>query len=116
MPTGAGVAAGPFHSQSNEAWFSDSQNLKNQMFASLVFRAVENRKTIIKAGNKTYGVLVYPSGKQEKLKTGNNTKKLTVNINSGSSLFARTNNYLMNIVLVLLLILLMKQIIQKLKS
>jgi apolipoprotein N-acyltransferase len=102
--------------QSNEAWFSDSQNLKNQMFASLVFRAVENRKTIIKAGNKTYGGLVYPSGKQEKLKTGNNTKKLTVNINSGSSLFARTNNYLMNIVLVLLLILLMKQIIQKLKS
>ncbi|MFT5667020.1 MAG: 2-oxoisovalerate dehydrogenase E1 component [Vicingaceae bacterium] len=28
MPTGAGVAAGPFHSQSNEAWFSHIPGLK----------------------------------------------------------------------------------------
>jgi 2-oxoisovalerate dehydrogenase E1 component len=28
MPTGAGVAAGPFHSQSNEAWFSHVPGLK----------------------------------------------------------------------------------------
>lgn len=28
MPTGAGVAAGPFHSQSNEAWFSKIPGLK----------------------------------------------------------------------------------------
>lgn len=28
MPTGAGVAAGPFHSQSNEAWFAKTAGLK----------------------------------------------------------------------------------------
>ena len=28
MPTGAGVGAGPFHSQSNEAWFSHTSGLK----------------------------------------------------------------------------------------
>ncbi len=28
MPTGAGVAAGPFHSQSNEAWFFHTPGLK----------------------------------------------------------------------------------------
>ncbi len=28
MPTGAGVAAGPFHSQSNEAWFMNTPGLK----------------------------------------------------------------------------------------
>ena len=28
MPTGAGVGAGPFHSQSNEAWFTHVPGLK----------------------------------------------------------------------------------------
>ena len=28
MPTGAGVNAGPFHSQSNEAWFFHTPGLK----------------------------------------------------------------------------------------
>ena len=28
MPTGAGVRAGPFHSQSNEAWFTHTPGLK----------------------------------------------------------------------------------------
>jgi len=28
MPTGAGVSAGPFHSQSNEAWFTHTPGLK----------------------------------------------------------------------------------------
>jgi 2-oxoisovalerate dehydrogenase E1 component len=28
MPTGAGVAAGPFHSQSNDAWFTHTPGLK----------------------------------------------------------------------------------------
>ena len=28
MPTGGGVGAGPFHSQSNEAWFAHTPGLK----------------------------------------------------------------------------------------
>lgn len=102
--------------QSNEAWFEDDKNLQNQMYASLVFRAVENRKTIIKAGNKAQGGIIYPSGKREKIKAGRNTKILEVHINSGSSIFAKTNIYLMNIVLIVLFILLLKNSYPKKKS
>ena len=34
MPTGAGVGAGPFHSQSNEAWFSYSRTQNSLPFQS----------------------------------------------------------------------------------
>ena len=34
MPTGAGVGAGPFHSQSNEAWFTHTPGLKIKRFIS----------------------------------------------------------------------------------
>ena len=99
--------------QSNEAWFEDDRSFQNQMFASLVFRAIENRKSIVKAGNKTYGGIVYPSGKRKKINPGNKAKILKVNVNSGSSFFAKNNRYLMNAVLVFLIILLMKQFIQE---
>ncbi|MCF8001589.1 MAG: apolipoprotein N-acyltransferase [Halanaerobiales bacterium] len=99
--------------QSNEAWFEDNRSLQNQMVASLVLRAVENRKSIIKAGNKTYGGIVYPSGKREKIKPGNKPKKLKVSINSESSFYAKNNDYLINAVLLMLIILLINQFIQK---
>lgn len=63
--------------QSNEGWFENNTTLKNQMSASLVFRAVENRRSIIKAGNMTYSGIVYPSGKR--LKINNNLNKEVVN-------------------------------------
>jgi len=61
--------------QSNEAWFKNNKNLKNQMFASLIFRAVENRRSFIKAGNKTYSGIVYPNGNYVKFKN-----ELNINI------------------------------------
>jgi 2-oxoisovalerate dehydrogenase E1 component len=53
MPTGAGVAAGPFHSQSNEAWFFHTPGLKivypsNPFDAKgLLIRAIEDPNPIL---------------------------------------------------------------------
>ena len=80
--------------QSNEAWFEDNSTLKNQMLASLVLRAVENRRSIIKAGNMTYSGIVYPSGKKEIF--ANKTDKnliIDVKINKENTIF----NSLLNI-------------------
>ncbi len=47
--------------QSNEAWFGIS-NLQEQMWTAAVFRAVENRRAVIKAGNFAFSGLIHPSG------------------------------------------------------
>jgi 2-oxoisovalerate dehydrogenase E1 component len=53
MPTGAGVAAGPFHSQSNEAWFFHTPGLKivypsNPFDAKgLLIRAIEDPNPVM---------------------------------------------------------------------
>lgn len=83
--------------QSNEAWFAGNQTLKNQMLASLIFRAVENRKSIIKAGNRAYGGIVYPSGNREIIDTGYSTQILDVEVNDESSFYNIINNFFLNI-------------------
>lgn len=70
--------------QSNEAWFDNSKNLKNQMYASLIFRAVENRKSIVKVGNRAYGGIVYPNGKYLKY-MDNLTKIIDVDTRKSSN-------------------------------
>ncbi|MFW6306534.1 MAG: apolipoprotein N-acyltransferase [Bacillota bacterium] len=47
--------------QSNEAWYRKG-NLQKQMWASAIFRAVENRRTVVRSGNKAYGGAVSPAG------------------------------------------------------
>ena len=79
--------------QSNEAWFKNNQTLKNQMFASLVFRAVENRRSIIKAGNMTYSGIVYPSGQRKKLDNKLNREVLGIKRNHKKTILS----YLLNI-------------------
>ena len=49
--------------QSNETWCRQG-NLQEQMWTAAVFRAVENRRTIIKAGNYAYGGIILPSGQE----------------------------------------------------
>lgn len=53
--------------QTNEAWF-DSALVKNIMWQAAVLRAVENRKVVIKTGNKSYNGIIFPSGKYKKMK------------------------------------------------
>jgi apolipoprotein N-acyltransferase len=48
--------------QSNEAWYL-SGNLQEQMWTAAVFRAVENRRAVVKAGNFAYSGIIDPSGK-----------------------------------------------------
>jgi len=82
--------------KSNEAWFEDNTTLKNQMYASLVFRAIENRRSIIKAGNMTYSGIVYPSGQREKYDKKINEKlKVSIKKHKEITLF----NKIMNIFL-----------------
>ena len=47
--------------QSNESWYRNS-NLQRQMWAAAIMRAVENRRSVVKAGNFAYNGVVYPSG------------------------------------------------------
>ncbi len=53
MPTGAGVAAGPFHSQSNEAWFTHTPGLKvvypafPQDAKGLLLRSIEDPNPVL---------------------------------------------------------------------
>lgn len=48
--------------QSNEAWYLHG-NLQEQMWIAAVFRAVENRRSIVKAGNFAFSGLISPSGR-----------------------------------------------------
>jgi apolipoprotein N-acyltransferase len=82
--------------QSNEAWFNNSKALKNHMFASLVFRAVENRRSIVKVGNLTYSGVVYPSGKRMKI-SGDNTLIINSKIIRNNSLYNRIVKIFINI-------------------
>jgi apolipoprotein N-acyltransferase len=79
--------------QSNEGWFKNNTTLKNQMYASLIFRAVENRRTFIKTGNMTYSGIVYASGKSMKINNNLNKIVLDCKINSNNTIF----NNLLNI-------------------
>lgn len=86
MPTGAGVAAGPFHSQSNEAWYTHTPGLKVVYPAfpadakGLLISAIEEPNPVIFFEHKALYRSVYqdvpegyynlPIGKAAKLKTG----------------------------------------------
>ncbi|SIQ41054.1 apolipoprotein N-acyltransferase [Halanaerobium kushneri] len=58
--------------QTNEAWFRESQLLKNIMWQAAVFRAVENRIPVIKTGNKSYNGIIYPSGNYQRVDSREN--------------------------------------------
>lgn len=47
--------------QSNEAWYKRG-NLQEQMWIVARFRAAENRRSILKAGNQAYGGIISPTG------------------------------------------------------
>ena len=80
--------------QSNEAWYNKS-NLKNQMWYGAKFRAVENRCSVVKAGNYAYNGLILPSGKQ--IKRDVNKKEsfvVEIKINHTSTLYQKWGNYI----------------------
>jgi 2-oxoisovalerate dehydrogenase E1 component len=86
MPTGAGVAAGPFHSQSNEAWFFHTPGLKiaypsnPEDAKGLLLAAIEDPNPVLffehkklyrsLSGNVAEGYYNIPFGKAAKVTKG----------------------------------------------
>lgn len=93
MPTGAGVGAGPFHSQSNEAWFTHTPGLKVVYPSTpadakgLLIAAFEDPNPVMffehKAlyrsisGEVPEGYHVVPIGKARQVQTGNDMSIIT---------------------------------------
>ena len=93
MPTGAGVAAGPFHSQSNEAWFAHTPGLKVVYPAfpadakGLLCQAFEDPNPVIYFEHKALyrsvsehvpdGYYTLPFGKAHRLRAGNDFSIIT---------------------------------------
>ena len=93
MPTGAGVGAGPFHSQSNEAWFTHTPGLKVVYPATpadakgLLLAAFEDPNPIMFFEHKAMyrsltgmvpeGYQVVPIGKARQVQTGSDLSIIT---------------------------------------
>lgn len=93
MPTGAGVGAGPFHSQSNEAWFFHTPGLKIAYPAfpadakGLLLSAFEDPNPVLFFEHKALyrsvsaevpeGYYTIPFGKAAQLRTGNEVSIIT---------------------------------------
>jgi 2-oxoisovalerate dehydrogenase E1 component len=93
MPTGAGTGAGPFHSQSNEAWFTKTPGLKIAYPAfpddakGLLIQSFEDPNPVLffehkklyrsLKGNVPEGFYTTPFGKARKVKEGNELTIIT---------------------------------------
>jgi 2-oxoisovalerate dehydrogenase E1 component len=93
MPTGAGVAAGPFHSQSNEAWFFHTPGLKIAYPAfpadakGLLCQSFEDPNPVVffehkalyrsVSGEVPEGYYTIPFGKANLIRTGNSLSIVT---------------------------------------
>ncbi len=93
MPTGAGTGAGPFHSQSNEAWFYHTPGLKivypstPEDAKGLLLSAFEDPNPVMyfehkalyrgKTGNVPLGYYTTPIGKARQVRTGEEASIIT---------------------------------------
>jgi apolipoprotein N-acyltransferase len=73
--------------QSNEAWFKSG--LPKQMWSAAIFRAVENRRSLVKTGNYSYSGVISPTGKTLIKKPVNSNKSIIVEVpySSKSTIF-----------------------------
>ncbi len=116
MPTGAGTGAGPFHSQSNEAWFTKTPGLKVVYPAfpkdakGLLLAAVEDPNPVIYFEHKYLyrsltgpvpeGVYTVEIGKANVLKQGNNFTIITYGLGVHWALNYLTKNPMLQCTLV----------------
>ena len=91
--------------QSNEAWFENG--LQKQMWSAAIFRAVESRKTVIKAGNRAISGVIMPSGKIQEMKAVNNINaiKTKITLNKENTFYNKYGNYPGYIALIIVIIL-----------
>ena len=74
--------------QSNEAWFDNSEVLKNLMWSSAVLRAVESRRPLVKAGNLAHSGKVEASGLYQKTESNSNYHKLNITLSEKNSFYS----------------------------
>ncbi len=78
---------------SNEAWFHIS-SLQKQMWKAAIFRAIENRKSVVKSGNIAYNGMVHPAGDYENTPVQQDsyfTKKIT--LNNETTIYQKWGNF-----------------------
>lgn len=68
-----------FVNQSNEGWYKRG-SLQTQMWTAAIFRAVENRRAVVKAGNMAYGGVISPSGLALAKKHSANSNTITAKV------------------------------------
>ena len=102
--------------QSNEAWFDSG--LQKQMWAAAVFRAVEARKSVVKAGNYAFSGVILPSGKVKKREKVTSDKGIKTEIvfNDSKTIYNKYGNYVGYISLIIVIVLLIINFIQNIRS
>lgn len=80
--------------QTNEGWYRNDRVLNNMMWNNAVLRAVETRRSVIKAGNQAHDGIIYPSGRY--LKTADNQlyHNLNVDLNDKITFYSSYYSYL----------------------
>ncbi|QTL98133.1 apolipoprotein N-acyltransferase [Iocasia frigidifontis] len=104
--------------QSNEAWFQSS-NLSRQMWTTAVFRAVENRRAVVRSGNKSFGGVISPAGINiKKVYSGDmSTVKAAVPLNRETTFYQLYGDFIGYIsTLILLILFLLKIVLKYLKN
>ncbi|MGM0411288.1 MAG: apolipoprotein N-acyltransferase [Bacillota bacterium] len=93
--------------QSNEAWFGSG--LQKQMWAAAIYRAVENRKSVVKAGNYAFSGVILPSGKIKKMEEVTSDKGIKTEIvfNQSNTFYNKYGNYVGYISLIVVIVLLL---------
>ncbi|MEJ6950896.1 apolipoprotein N-acyltransferase [Natronospora cellulosivora (SeqCode)] len=98
--------------QSVESWYRRG-NLQEQMWAATIFRAVENRRSVLKSANMGYGGIISPAGTSI-VKKHSQEKSLISNeiaLNNIETLYQRWGDFIAIISLILLITLLVIRLI-----
>lgn len=93
--------------QSNEAWYKMG-NLQEQMWTAALYRAVENRRPVVKAGNKAYGGVISAGGTDVIKNHSRDLTTFTANLSLStvSTLYQNWGDYIGLFSLIIVLILL----------
>jgi len=78
---------------SNEGWYRNS-NLHQQMWAASVFRAVEYRCSVVRAGNHSWSGVIMPSGNYNNIYKKGEDLSLKIKLNNESTLYQKWKNYI----------------------
>ena len=94
---------------SNEGWFG-RESLQEQMWTTAIFRAVENRKPLIKSGNNAYSGVIFPDGTFIR-KSPADTEEFLIKVpirKENNTFYSNWGNFIAYISLIFIIILLIR--------